>query len=59
MEPNVAVQHLGSLVTIQPLTASADAWLRENTDGLWWGDSLVCEPRYVNDILEGLADGVA
>lgn len=54
-KPNpVNVENHGTLALVRPLTKSAERWLRHHTDGMWFGGALVVEPRYVNDLLEGL-----
>ena len=53
---DVRVENHGSIVIIQPLTAAAREWLQENTNGMWWGGGLACEPRYVNDLLDGMGN---
>ena len=52
------IENHGSLVLVRPLTAACQEWLEENTDGQWFGNALVVEPRYVHDLVGGLwADG--
>lgn len=48
------VENHGSLFLVRPLTDDVDAWLREHTDGQWFGRALVVEPRYVMDLVDGL-----
>jgi hypothetical protein len=55
---DVQVENHGSIVLVRPLSDEAASWLHENTDGTWWGGALAGEPRYVDDLLEGmLGDG--
>ena len=49
------VEDHGSLCLVRPLEDWAEEWLKENTDGTWWCGALVVEPRYVDDLLNGLA----
>ena len=54
------VEDHGTLVLVRPLTADVEAWLVENTDGQWFGNALVVEPRYVEALVEGMyAEGFA
>ena len=50
----ISVENHGSIVLIRPHIPEAKQWLEDNTDGQWFGDALVVEPRYVNDLLDGL-----
>ena len=47
--------HGGDLWTITPFTNKAREWLKDNiatnAETQWWGDSLVVEHRYINDIV--------
>ena len=49
------VQH-GSLVFISGENSQGVDWLRDNLDpeGQRWGDAHVVEPRFVNDIVDGV-----
>lgn len=57
---DVVAEDHGSLWILRPVSADASAWIEENVDQknavspLWWGDGLVVEPRYVEDILDGM-----
>ena len=44
----------GSLCIVQPLDGEAHEWLREHTDGQWWGGGLVVEPRYLKALVDGM-----
>jgi hypothetical protein len=52
-----ALVNAGSIVLVQPLSASARQWLERHVMGetQWWGGALVCEPRYVHALLSGAA----
>lgn len=50
---DLMLENHGSICIVQPLTGAADAWLREVTDGTWYGGGLVVEPRYVEALLQG------
>ena len=52
----VSVENHGTLVLVRPLTVDVEAWLKEHTDGQWFGGALVVEPRYVEELLLGLID---
>lgn len=51
------VEDHGTIVLLCPETAAETGWLDEHVaeDAMWWGGGLVCEPRYVGDILAGMA----
>ncbi len=52
----------GSIVTLTPLTPRANEWVAEHLpdDAQTFGPSIVIEPRYFDDIAEGiLADGLS
>ena len=48
----------GSLILIRARTTTGQEWLDENLGGdvQYWGDSVACEPRYVDDVLAGAKD---
>jgi hypothetical protein len=48
----------GSLVLVRPLTDDCRAWLEANVsdESQWFGGALVVEPRYLIDLVAGLAD---
>lgn len=50
------VENHGTLCLIVPLTSEVTDWLNEHTDAMWYGDALVCEPRYVEDLVEGMIE---
>ena len=50
------VENHGSIMLVRPLTADVEAWLRAHTEGMWFGNALVVEPRYVMDLVEGLIE---
>ena len=51
-----SIENHGSLVLIRPLTNDVQEWLEEHTDGQWFGNALVVEPRYVLPLVEGLIE---
>lgn len=51
---DVTVQNEGTILLVRPTTALAAQWLRDNTDGTWFGASLAVEPRYLNDLVDGI-----
>jgi hypothetical protein len=55
-EGDFLIENHGSVVLLQPLTIAAEDWLTEHTpeDAQHWGTSIVIEPRYVSDILNGI-----
>ena len=51
----------GSIVTLTPLTPQAHEWVAEHLpdDALTFGPAICIEPRYFDDIAEGiLSDGL-
>ncbi len=57
-----AVYNHGSILLLTPLTPMAYEWIEEHVsaEALYWGESVVVEPRYIDFILEGiLNDGLA
>jgi hypothetical protein len=48
------VENHGSIVLVRPDGDFEKEWLKENTDGQWWCGALVVEPRYVEQLLDGL-----
>lgn len=47
----------GTIVLLFPFTNRANEWLSENVlDPLMFGNALAIEPRYANDIVNGLID---
>lgn len=59
-ENDFFVRFDGSLFLFTPLTESAKIWIEENVQNpLFFGDSLVVEHRYADDLAEGIiADGL-
>jgi len=54
---DVSVETEGvSLVLIRPLNLGVSDWLKENTEGEWFGGALVVEPRYADTLIDGLRD---
>jgi hypothetical protein len=45
------VEDHGSVLLVRPLADAACAWLKESTDGTWFGNALVVEPRYVCNLV--------
>lgn len=55
--PVVLAQSFGSIYILWPRTAEAKTWFRDYVDVQeTWGEGVVCEPRYVQIIAQGLAD---
>jgi hypothetical protein len=62
--PDILVENHGSVVLLRPATPTGRAWLEANCDRSGYqpflGGTLLCEPRYVRDIVEGaIAAGLA
>lgn len=52
------VEGHGSVVLVRPLTPAAEDWLDENVqkDATWYGGALVCEPRFVLNLVAGMRE---
>ncbi len=57
--PDVRVEDYFSLFLVRPLSGRAQAWLELHVQAgaLWFGGALVVEPRFVQDIMEGIKKG--
>lgn len=58
---DVIVWNAGSLTLVRPVTQRAEEWVKEHVQGdaQWYGDTLVVEPRYVEQLVNGMkADGL-
>ena len=54
--PDILVENHGSIFLLRPVTSSGQFWLQENVVGeqtQHFGNAVVCEPRYVADIVFG------
>jgi hypothetical protein len=54
--PDLLVENHGSIFLLRPITASGQSWLQENVVGeetKLFGNAVVCEPRYVANIVFG------
>ena len=60
--PDILVENQGSIFLLRPVTCLGQSWLKENVIGeetQIFGNAIVCEPRYVIDIVLGArAEGV-
>ena len=60
--PDLLLENHGSIFLLRPVTAVGQMWLQENVIGeetQIFGNAIVCEPRYVIDIVLGArAEGV-
>lgn len=47
-----------SICTLEPLTQEAENWINDNIDPdcQKWGNAIVIEPRYAENILNGLSE---
>lgn len=54
--PDFEVENHGSVVVISPENDAAEEYLQSKApeDATWWYGGLVCEPRYVQAILDDL-----
>jgi len=61
METDIAVQDEGSVVLFHPNTPAAREWLDEHVqeDAQWFGNALVVEHRYADELVRGITgDGL-
>jgi len=60
--PDISVENHGSIFLLRPVSSAGQSWLRDNVIGeetQIFGNAVVCEPRYVIDIVLGArAEGV-
>jgi hypothetical protein len=59
---DILIENHGSILLLRPTSSSGLDWLEANIqpDAVTFGDAVVCEPRYVSDIVRGArADGLA
>jgi hypothetical protein len=60
--PDISVENHGSIFLLRPATAVGQNWLQEHVVGeetQVFGNAVVCEPRFVPDIVFGArAEGV-
>ena len=50
----------GSILIVQPITQAAHEWteISIDPDAQWWGHGFVVEPRYIENLIDGItADG--
>jgi hypothetical protein len=55
------VENHGSIILLWPLTTAASEWITDHIpeDAQVFGNAIVVEPRYIEDILAGItADGL-
>jgi hypothetical protein len=53
------IMHHGTISTVTPLTNRCKAWLDEKVEAegwQWFGDQLAVEPRYVDQVVEGMIE---
>lgn len=50
------IENHGSIVLVRPGSDAVYDWLKENTDGTWFGGALAVEPRYVAALEEALME---
>lgn len=56
MATDFTFRNEGSICLLQPCNDGARAWVNDNLDmdHQTWGSSVVIEPRYVADVLQGI-----
>lgn len=58
---DIMVQNHGSIVLVYPVSSEAREWIEQNVsdESQWFGGGLVVEPRYVENLIQGmLNDGL-
>jgi hypothetical protein len=55
---DIVVSDQGSVILVIPRTEAARSWLTDNVDSgaMWYGQSLVVEPRYISYLIEGMME---
>jgi hypothetical protein len=56
--PEFTIADHGSIVLVTPTTDECRTFLEDHTgeEAQWFGGALVVEPRYLADLVDGLAD---
>lgn len=50
------VYDAGSVVMVTPVTDVAHDWLKANTSGTWFSGGLAVEPRYADELIDGMVE---
>ena len=56
---DIQIENHGSIFLIQGTSGRGQAWLDENVgnkETQYWGNAVVCEPRYVADVAYGAVE---
>jgi hypothetical protein len=58
MDTDFTFSNHGSICILTPVTEAARAWRADHLpeDAQMWGGGVVIEPRYVNDIIDGISE---
>ena len=52
---DISVENHGTIILFRPLSPEANTWFDEHVQcDFTWAGSIPCEPRYAQDIIEGL-----
>jgi len=54
--PDISLENHGSIILLRPITSAGQSWLQVNVIGdetQIFGNAVVCEPRFVADIVFG------
>ena len=57
--PDVLIEHHGSVALFTPMTPDAHRWIEEHVEiepWQWIGCSIACEPRCLDQIVEGMQE---
>lgn len=61
MKTDIEISNQGSIILMRPATDAGRDWISANVDpdAMWFGRSLVVEPRYAEDLIDGMrGDGL-
>lgn len=58
MTTDITITDHGSIILVTPITDQAKAWVDDNVseESQWFGNSLVVEPRYISNLVDGMSD---
>ena len=57
-KPDFTLENHGSIMLLRPLTGAAQDWVDDHIpdEAMAWGDAIAIEPRYIEDIADGIID---
>lgn len=56
--PDITITHHGSITLVHPHTELAKTWISDNAEpaAQFMGNSLACEPRYLDHLVQGMRE---